>query len=77
MGESGATLASNQGADMTGIQPEGEAMRRAIRFVSEALRDDPDRPLAPLLEQATLRFDLDPRQADFLIEFHQKARHTG
>lgn len=62
---------------MTGIQPEGEAMRRAIRFVSEAVAADPDRPLAPLLEQATLRFDLDPRQADFLIEFFRKARRTG
>jgi hypothetical protein len=62
---------------MTSIQPEGESMRRAIRFVSEALSADPDRSLSRLLEQATLRFDLDPRQADFLIEFYRKARQTG
>lgn len=59
---------------MVGIQPEGESMRRAIRFVSESIEDAPERPVASILDEATLRFDLDPRQAEFLIEFYRSAR---
>jgi hypothetical protein len=51
-------------------------MRRAIRFVSDALRDDPDRPLGPVIDEAALRFDLDPRQTEFLIDFYRKARSS-
>jgi hypothetical protein len=49
-------------------------MRRAIRFVSEAIQDDPDRPLGPLIEQAMLRFDLDPKQSEYLTDFFLRAR---
>jgi hypothetical protein len=59
---------------MAGIQPEGESMRRAIRFVSEAIQDDAGRSIASILDEAALRFDLDPRQAEYLIEFYRSAR---
>jgi len=61
---------------MSTLQPEGESMRRAIRFVSDALREDPERPLGPVIDEAALRFDLDPRQADYLIEFYRRARRS-
>jgi hypothetical protein len=56
------------------IQPEGEALRKAVRFVSDALREDPDRAPGPLLDEAARRFDLDPLQADYLARFHAGAR---
>lgn len=62
---------------MTSIQPEGESMRRAIRFVSDALRDDPDRVLAPVIDEAALRFDLNPKQTEYLTNFYREARKRG
>lgn len=62
---------------MSNIQPEGESMRRAIRFVSDALRDDPDRALGPVIDEASLRFDLDPKQAAYLTNFYREARKRG
>jgi len=59
---------------MSSMQPEGEAMRRAVRFVSDALREDPERPLGSLVDEAALRFDLDPRQTEYLLDFQRRAR---
>lgn len=59
---------------MSTIQPEGAALRKAVRFVSDALRDDPGRPLGPVIDEAARRFDLDPLQAEYLARFHETAR---
>jgi hypothetical protein len=55
------------------IHPQGESLRRAIRFVSEKLQEDADRALPPLVNEATLKFDLDPNQADYLTRFYREA----
>ena len=59
---------------MSSIQPKGEGVRRAIRFVSDALRDDPQRAVGPIIDEAALRFDLDPQQTEFLVDFYRKER---
>ena len=51
---------------MTPELPKGEALRRAVRWISGEREGDPDRPLAALLDQANLRFDLTPTQAEAL-----------
>ncbi len=53
--------------------PEGEEVRRAIKWISEQLQADPQQKLWPLINEATTRFDLNPRDAEFLIHFYQKA----
>jgi hypothetical protein len=62
---------------MSGIQPKGEAMRRAIRHVSESLERDPSQPLMAVIDDATLRYDLSPAEAEFLIRFQREAREKG
>jgi hypothetical protein len=52
--------------------PQGEAVRRAVRWISEHLKQDPDQPLLPLIDQATRRFDLSPLQAEGLMAFYRK-----
>lgn len=52
--------------------PEGEEVRRAIKWISEQLQADPQLKLWPLINEATTRFDLNPRDAEFLIHFYQK-----
>ncbi len=54
---------------MSEILPKGEKMRRAVRFCSERSEAEPEFRRAALLEEATLRFDLSPREAEMLAEF--------
>ena len=46
--------------------PEGEALRQALRWISDRRRDDPKARLAAVIDEAALRFDLTPLEADFL-----------
>ena len=58
---------------MHDLLPEGEALRKAVRFVSDAIRSDPGRPLGPLIDEAARRFDLSPRESELLADFCLKA----
>jgi len=50
-----------------GILPEGEALRRAVRWLDERRHDEPDAPRQRLIDEAARRFDLDPLQTEFLV----------
>jgi hypothetical protein len=58
---------------VAGIHPEGEALRRAVRFVSDALQEDSAAPLGKLVDRATLRFDLNPNESEYLLRFYRRA----
>jgi len=51
------------------ILPEGEDLRRAIRWISDERHYNVDANLAKLIEDACLRFDLSPKDAEFLMRF--------
>ena len=53
------------------IHPEGESLRRAVRWISGQLQDDPGRRIAPLINDATLRFDLTPLESQYLLSFYR------
>ena len=55
------------------LLPEGEAMRQAVHWIVEERKSDGTVPLAKLLDRATLKFDLSPRQSQLLITFYQRA----
>jgi hypothetical protein len=44
------------------LLPRGEALRRAVRWLSEEGRHD-----AAAIEEAAIRFDLSPLEEDFLL----------
>jgi nucleotide-binding universal stress UspA family protein len=48
------------------LEPEGEALRRAVRWISDARNVDPAASMGRLVEEAGLRFDLPPLDQDFL-----------
>jgi len=52
--------------------PEGEEIRRAIKWISEMRETQPDRKLSKLVDEAALKFDLSPQQTDFLYNFLTK-----
>ncbi|MFH0726308.1 MAG: hypothetical protein V2B19_08180 [Pseudomonadota bacterium] len=54
------------------ILPEGESVRKAVKWISEALIDNPGNSITALIQQASLKYDLTPKDADFLIAFYKK-----
>jgi hypothetical protein len=59
---------------MTTIMPEGEAIRKAVKWISGVLQDDPSKSRQKLINEAILRFDLSPKDAEFLTEFYRKGK---
>jgi len=57
---------------MTTILPKGEKTRRAVRWISEQLKEDSHKPLWPLINEAITRFDLNPFESEALIQFYKK-----
>jgi hypothetical protein len=57
---------------MHDLLPDGEDLRRAVKWISGTLQEDPDRPVQPLVQSAIFKFDLSPRDAEFLIGFFRQ-----
>lgn len=57
---------------MSGLLPEGEELRRAVRWVSARLQEEPAHPWRPLVNEATFKFDLSPREAELLLDFFRR-----
>jgi len=43
-----------------------EALRDAVKYISDSLKDDPDASLIKLIDEASQEFDLNPMQQEFL-----------
>ena len=52
-----------------GILPEGEQLRRAVRWISEMREERQDTSLSKLINEACVKFDLSPSDGEFLIRF--------
>jgi hypothetical protein len=48
------------------IIPQGEDIRRAVKWISDMRRDDPQTGPQKLVEQACLKFNLSPMDAQYL-----------
>jgi hypothetical protein len=51
------------------LQPESEDLRKAVKWVSEERKYNPERSLKELIEAASLKFDLSPGDEEFLSRF--------
>ena len=51
------------------IQPEGENLRKAVKWISEERKYNPEAKPIKLVEEACLKFDLSPKDADYLTRF--------
>jgi hypothetical protein len=49
-------------------------LRRAVKWVSGNLQENPGRPVQPLVQEAIFRFDLSPKDAEFLIELFRHGK---
>ncbi len=50
-----------------GILPEGDGIRRALKWLSDRRQEDPSAPRARLIDEAAIRFDLSPLEVEFLV----------
>jgi hypothetical protein len=53
------------------IQPEGEEIRKAVKWVSEQRKFKPGKDLHQIIEEACIKFDLSPKEAEFLQRFYK------
>ena len=54
------------------IQPKGEQLRQAIKWISAERQDNEDRSIPQLIEHAALRFNLSPKDEEFLRSFYRE-----
>lgn len=54
---------------MTHTQPEGENLRKAVKFISDEREENPAQNMVSLVDSASLRFDLTPEESEFLLRF--------
>ncbi|MBF0120334.1 MAG: hypothetical protein HQK79_15970 [Desulfobacterales bacterium] len=48
------------------IMPDGEDLRKAAKWILEEKKVDPSKKLTSLIGQACTKFDLSPKDADFM-----------
>ncbi len=59
---------------MATVQPEGENLRKAVKWISEERKYNPGKKFSELIEEACLKFDLSPMAAEYLLNFLKKKK---
>ncbi len=51
------------------VMPQGEDLRKAVKWISEERKYEPGQKPSELIEKACLKFDLSPMDAEYLSTF--------
>ncbi len=54
---------------MSTVQPQGEQLKKAVKWISDKRKENPDINLAKLVNDASFQFDLSPKDSEFLSRF--------
>ena len=57
---------------MATIQPKGEKLRQAVRWISEEKQGSKEKGVQKLIREAGLRFNLSPKEEEYLISFYDE-----
>lgn len=57
---------------MATIQPKGEKVRQAVKWISGERLDDERKSLSNLIQEASMRFNLSPKDEEFLRVFYEE-----
>ena len=60
---------------MTTIQPDGEMIRKAVKWISEERQTDQTKNHQQLIEAAALRFNLSPMEVEYLNNFFKTEKN--
>jgi hypothetical protein len=55
--------------NMSTVMPEGKNVQNAIKWISANLEDNENQPIKQLVEKAVFKFDLSPKDTEFLFGF--------
>jgi len=56
---------------MNTIIPESQELKKAVKWISEQLKEDENQSKQSLINEAISRFDLNPKQSMFLLSFYK------
>jgi hypothetical protein len=59
---------AREGESMS-IMPEGESVRKAVKWISDRRQDGETASVGKMIEEAAERFDLSPKDEEFLFRF--------
>lgn len=59
---------------MRDLLPDGEDLRRAVKWVSGNLQENPDQPVQRLVQEAVFKFNLSPRDSELLIGLYRESK---
>jgi hypothetical protein len=59
---------------MTTIQPDGEMIRKALKWISEERQTDSSKKHRKLMEEAAVRFNLSPVEVEYLDNFFKTGK---
>jgi hypothetical protein len=54
------------------IQPKGENIRLAVKWISCERQEDESKSLSALIQGASMRFNLSPKEEEFLRAFYKE-----
>lgn len=52
---------------MSTVQPKSEQLKKAVKWISEKRKQNPDINLTQLVDEAGFQFDLSPKDSQFLL----------
>ncbi|MBW1667159.1 MAG: hypothetical protein JRI79_01665 [Deltaproteobacteria bacterium] len=55
---------------MATIQPKGEKIRQAVKWISAERLENEKKPIKELIQDAALRFNLSPMEEEYLVSFY-------
>jgi len=56
---------------VSNIMPKGEKLRQAVKWISDKLKDEPSKRPKDLIGLASERFNLSPKEENFLVSFYE------
>lgn len=59
---------------MPNIMPESENLQKSIKWISSAFEEDQNQPIQKVIDKAVFKFDLSPKDTEFLISFFRNHR---
>jgi hypothetical protein len=57
---------------MATIMPEAEHVQKAIKWISANIEENDNQPLQKLIEKAVFKFDLSPKDTEFMTNFFRE-----
>lgn len=72
-GGRGLGMAAKKGGFfMATIQPKGEKIRQAVRWISDERLEDENKDFSALISKAGMKFNLSPAEEDYLRTFYKE-----